>query len=125
MSITGRVTGGILASLILACSVFRGGTPAALDGPAVIRVENGSHYDVSVFFVQRGERLRLGSVSALSAGSFDVPARLIQSANEAQLVADPVGIRARAASERFVIRPGQRMVWTIDSSLQRTSISIY
>lgn len=115
----------LFASLVQSCFLFRREQSRATNGFAVVRVENGDQHDISVFFIQLGQRFRLGTVTALSATSFEVPERLIREANQAQLVADPVGARTRVTSEPFVLRPGQRMVWTVEAGLRRSSLAIF
>lgn len=115
----------LIASAAESCSLFRRDPSPASYGSIVVSVENGDPHDISVFFVQSGQHKRLGTVIALSTSSFEVPEELLRAANEAQLVADPVGTPGRVASERFVVRPGQRVVWTIDAGLRRSSLGIF
>jgi hypothetical protein len=115
----------LIASVVDSCSLFRRDPSPASYGSAIVRVENGDQHDVSVFLVQSGQRTRLGTVVALSTSSFEVPKELLRAAHEVQLVADPVGMRGRVASERFVVRAGQRVVWTLDAGLRRSSLGIF
>lgn len=117
--------GALIVGLTASCILRRGEPSVATDGPAVVRVENGDQHDLSVFFVQAGQRTRLGTVVALSTSAFEVPERLIRAASEAQLFGDPVGVRAQVMSERFVLKPGQQVVWTIDAGLRRSSLGIF
>jgi hypothetical protein len=115
----------LIAAPLESCFLFRREPSLAAHGSAIVRVENGDQHDVSVFFVQTGQTTRLGTVIALSVASFELPEHLIRRPDQAQFVADPVGISGRIASERFVVRPGQRVVWTIDAGLRRSSVGIF
>lgn len=124
-SALGVVLGAVTMCLAGSCVIRRGEPSEATQGPAVVRVENGDQHDVSIFFIQAGQRTRLGTAVALSSSSFEVPEHMIRTASEAHLFGDPVGVRAQVTSERFVLKPGQRVVWTIDAGLRRSSLGIF
>ena len=74
-----------------------------------------------------GQRLRLGTVVTATSKSLMVPASF-GDGGAFRLVADPIGPAAGSTftSERVVVTgTGRRIVWTLESTLTRSTISVY
>jgi hypothetical protein len=104
--------------------------PAALDSAttargALLRVESRNRADVTIYATRGAVRTRLGMVSAASARDFAIPASFVNDPGGFRLVADPVGSRGTLTSEPIVVRAGQRVVWTLETTLSRSSIAVY
>ena len=68
---------------------------------------------------------RLGTVTAQTSAEPVIPATFVGDAGGLHLVGDPVGGRTRAQSPQFTLRNGQRVVWTLDTNLSRSSLAAY
>jgi hypothetical protein len=80
---------------------------------------------VNILVLHDGQRSRLGTVTATSTKDFVFPTHLLTDLGEVRLIADPVGSTSSLTTELIVLRPGTRVVWTLESSLQRSSLSVY
>lgn len=69
--------------------------------------------------------MRVGSVTGLSAGAFELAPGEIDPAEEIYLVADPLAGTRRLMSERIVLRAGAVVEWTIEMELRRAVLSVY
>lgn len=117
----------LLPSLALAtaCGHHRASGPLAPVEPAVLHIENHHWLDVDVFVLHDGQRSHLGSVSATSTSVFTLPRSMIGSMGEVRLIADPVGERGTLTTDIIVVKPGTQVYWTLESSLDRSSLAVY
>ena len=111
------------------------GAPAAADPVAtdttaarplrvVLTVDNRSWLDVVLYAVSDGTRQRIGMVGAATSRAFELPERLLRTGSELHFVADPLG-ETPYESERVLVQPGQRVLWTLESQLARSSILVH
>lgn len=125
-----RVLQVVAAALLTAvapggCARLRPGILETPRAAAVLRVDNRAQQDVTIYLVRGTHRMRLGSVTGLSAGAFELTPDAIDSAEEVYLVADPLAGLRRLTSERIVLRPGAVVEWTIEMELRRAVLSVY
>ena len=99
--------------------------PAEPPRPVALRVENRNRADVVVYASRGTVRTRLGTVTAQTSAELVIPATFVGDAGGLHLVGDPVGGRTRAQSPQFTLRNGQRVVWTLDTNLSRSSLAAY
>ncbi len=99
-------------------------TPAA-PRDVVLRVDNRNRADIAIYATRGAVRTRLGLVTASSTAMLAIPATFVNDVGGFQLVADPIGGRSPLTSETIVVRTGQRVVWTLESSLERSSLGVY
>ena len=102
--------------------------PAADTVPAravALRVENRNRADITVYATRGAVRTRLGTVTAATNADLAIPASYVNDTGGFQLVADPVGGRGTFASPRIVVRSGQHVVWTLESTLSRSSVAVF
>jgi hypothetical protein len=94
-------------------------------GELAVRIE--SHYwsDATISISRGGTWNRLGLAGSNKTSSFVVPFRQFGTNQAARLKADPVGGDATFVSEAISIRPGALIVWTLESTLDRSSIAVY
>ena len=88
-----------------------------------VQVENHNWSDVVVYLLHGGSRLRLGTAGTARSTEFRFPANYAF-ADRVSLLVAPIGSRAQFESERFKVHPGQRVFWTIESGLARSSLMI-
>ena len=109
-----------------------GSSSAAADSAAPVSVplaiENHNWLDVTVFIVASGIRTRLGTVSGSTSETLTVPYRHFAVLGDVHLVAELVGGRtARGgsiSSQTISVRPGQSIVWTIETDLARSVLAV-
>jgi hypothetical protein len=94
-------------------------------GEIAVRIE--SHYwsDATISISRGGAWNRIGLAGANKSSSFVVPYRQFGSSQTARLKADPVGGDPTFVSEAVSVRPGVLIVWTLESTLDRSSIATY
>ena len=90
-----------------------------------LRVENRNRADITVYATRGAVRTRLGTVTAATNADLVIPAVYVNDTGGFQLVADPVGGRGSFASQRIVVRSGQRVVWALESTLARSSVAVF
>ena len=94
-------------------------------GEIGVRIE--SHYwsDATISISRGGTWNRIGLAGANKTSSFVVPFRQFGTNQSARLKADPVGGDAQFVSDAVSIRPGALIVWTLESTLDRSNIAVY
>lgn len=92
--------------------------------PAQLQVENHNWLDVTIYVVHDGQRSRVGSATAAKTTEFTLRPTLLGQLGDIQLVADPVGAPDGVTSPTIVVRPGNRVIWTLQSDLSRSSLSV-
>lgn len=88
-----------------------------------LRVDNHNWSDVVIYLLHGGTRTRLGTVSTARSTVFRFPASYAF-ANRVSLLVTAIGSPVRFESERFSVHAGQRVVWTIENTLTRSSLLI-
>ncbi len=91
----------------------------------VLTVNNNYRADVTVYVVSDGQPTRVGLATSSTTASFDIPARLLGQGRQIRLRADPIGVRSVHTSELIRVGPGQRIEWTLETDLSRSSIAVY
>ena len=87
-----------------------------------------SHYwsDVTISIARGGGTWnRLGLAGANKATSFMVPVSQLGSNSSTRLLADPIGGDKAIVSDAISIHSGALIVWTLESSLDRSTIAAY
>jgi hypothetical protein len=115
-----------LASVAAGSACSRNQPPAAFDpaAPVVLVVRNNNVQDVDVFATGDGGRRRLGTVVAHTEQTYVLEADFISGTRLLQLVAEPIASRASRIQARVGVQPGQEVRWTLESSLQRSYVSV-
>lgn len=92
---------------------------------AVVRVANNNFLDVTIYVVQSGMRLRLGTVTGLSEEQFTLPQRFATYTIEMQLLADPVGGSRGYMSPAVRVRGGEEVDLRLQPILSMSSVSVW
>jgi hypothetical protein len=92
--------------------------------PATVRVANYNWMDVNVYAVQGGTRMRLGTVTTMGNGTFQLPARFVQGGSAVRLMVDPIGSAEGYMTDGFLVNAGQQVSFNVQNSLQFSSISV-
>jgi hypothetical protein len=97
--------------------------PTANEG-WTLTIINHHWLDVSVYVMSDGRRSHLGTVSATQTANYDMPARLI-SGRMITLEANPIGATRVVRSDALSVQGGQRVEWTLETGLERSTVAVY
>lgn len=119
-----------IALAVVACARSRaaGTRPASASSPAVeavsLRVDNHYKADVAIYLQRGSVRSRVGTVVTAATVTFRVPPTYVGDSGGFYLIADPIG-GSPVRSERVVVRGGERITWSLESDLTRSTLSIF
>ncbi len=121
-----------------ACSSMRSGTahsvgedPLEFHGAVIpVEVQNDNMQDLNIFVLHGGSRTRIGIAGAAQKTNFNFPAHYSAGAATVQLAAVPLiggrfGWRKSILSEAISVHGGERVVFSLESDLARSSIAVY
>ncbi|HYV97880.1 MAG TPA: hypothetical protein VE967_10530 [Gemmatimonadaceae bacterium] len=115
-----RASGGVRVS---SGSVAGGRTATELT------VDNRAASDITIFVVHDGRVERLDRVEAAHTKRLLVPARMLDGTGEIALIGERPGARAgfggRVTSQRVSIQRCQRLLWSIESALELSSLGVF
>lgn len=87
------------------------------DGTVEVQVRNNGWNDVRVYALRDGHRYRLGTVTALTSAVLRIPKHLQPNSFGVQLLALPIGARARHVSPIIYVSEGERLLWSLEFNL--------
>ena len=92
--------------------------PASVDplATAYVEVQNQGFYDMTIYAIRSGMRVRLGQVSGHSTATFELPRNLVNPGVPIRFQADPVGSSRTPFSQEIGINPGDTVVLRIPPS---------
>lgn len=99
-------------------------TNADADGRTVLSVTNYNWSDVTVYAVQLGHRLRLGTVTSMTTRRFTVPVGGSLSEGGLSFLATPIGSTRTHQTDRIMVDPGDRIEWKLENSLALSSYMV-
>jgi hypothetical protein len=101
--------------------------PSGAEPSSEVPLEIANHHwlDVTIYVVRDGQPSRVGIANATGSTQFVLPARLIGQGGEVRLFGRPIGGKDATLSETVVVQPGQRIEWTLESDLSRSTIGVY
>lgn len=118
----------LAATLLLAsCATGRPRAPAASTRiePSSLIIRNNHWSDVTIWVMTGGQRNRLGTVTAARSARFTFPRYTLNYSGEVRLIANALADARPLVTETIVLRPGSVVEWTLESSLQRSSLAVY
>lgn len=89
-----------------------------------IRVVNHSQLDANLYLLHDGARDRLGLVTAATTSSFKVRSRVLGSAGEFSLLADPIGQTRTTQTPVLRAAEGSTFTWTLETDFSRGAILV-
>jgi hypothetical protein len=95
-----------------------------------LRIESRFYADVVISIERGGLRTRLATIPGSSTRDLMIPKRFFEIMTPIRLIAEGIaaatgGERASTTSGNLIVRPGQRIVWSLESQLQRSSVGVY
>jgi hypothetical protein len=121
---------GLLALLLagaVAAGCSRRQAAAAPDPDAgwSLTINNRHWLDVSIYVMSEGQRTHVGNVSATRTETYELPARMIRSGRLIRLEANPVGATRAVTTDPLNVQHGQRVEWTLETGLDRSSVAVW
>lgn len=118
----------VLLLLVTGCMWHRpaaeGGGPVAMTYSVPVTVESRFREDLTLFVLHDGMASRMTRVGSSSTTRFVIPAHLVGSLGELTLLVEGVGARSgmsdRFTTGRMRVLPGQGIVWTLETRLERS-----
>jgi hypothetical protein len=101
--------------------------PDTTNPKAELGVQIDSHHwsDVVISIYHDGVWERLGLAGAAKVTNFVVPWHHVGPSGLIRLRAHPIGGTEDEVTESLSVQPGQVVVWTLESSLSRSSVGVY
>ena len=135
---TMRIACSIIATATGACSKLR---PAAypsaaedaleLHGAVIpVQIQNDNMQDLNIYVLHGGLKTKIGIAGAAQTSAFTFPAHYSAGATTVRLAAVPLiggrfGWRKSILSDPVVVHGGQRVVFSLESDLARSTIAVY
>jgi len=125
-----RTTAGLAAALIAAhlhtaCLVGRnrdGTSASAPNNELIVAVQNNNWSDVTIYLLQGGRRVRLGTVASQERAVFTLPGAH-GGAGSFRLLLDPIGGNAYL-TDPIPLRPGDVLDFVIENNLRLSTWSV-
>jgi hypothetical protein len=93
-----------------------------------VTAESRFREDLTLFILHDGLASRLTRINSASTTRFVIPAHMIGSTGELNLLVERVGARSgttsRYSSGRVRVLPGQGLVWTLETNLQQSFLQV-
>ena len=124
-------TAGAACSRLRPLAMESDATGAPIHGAVIpVEIRNDNMQAVSIYLLHGGLRTRIGIADAAQASSFFFPASYSEGAARVQLVAVPLiggrfGWRKSIQSEPIVVHMGERVVFSLEPDLGRSTIAVY
>ena len=90
-----------------------------------VEIENRHTNDLSIYLVRSGKSQRVGMAVAAKSTYLRLPAYQLGPGNSLTLMAHAIGMSRQLESDRMVVMPGQRVVWTIERGFEYASASVW
>lgn len=125
------VAGAASCSRLRPLAVESDATGAPIHGAVIpVEIRNDNMQAVNIYILHGGLRTRIGIADAAQASSFFFPASYSEGASRVQLVAVPLiggrfGWRKSIQSEPIVVHVGERVIFSLESDLARSTIAVY
>ncbi len=89
----------------------------------MLEIENNTTLDVRIFLLRGGMPIRLGSVSGMSTGTFEIRPDML--AGDIRFYASPVGGGQRTITDVVAVRPGQIVSLHLDNMMRSYRLSVW
>jgi hypothetical protein len=111
MKITRRLFLMSALMLMSACMYSQG--PQQPQEQTMLRVDNQSMADMTIYALRGSQKVRLGFVTGLKVSLLTIPSSLIFGATPLKFLADPIGSSRTPVSDEISVSPGDIVTLTI------------
>ncbi len=114
-----------LAILSAGCGAARSAPQATAPSPAPsqadrgktrVEIDNQNFNDMTIYLIEPGTRVLLGSVTGLTKTTLTIPRGGVGGDWKVVLLADPVGGSSPIRTPSLLVAPGQSVFWTIGAN---------
>lgn len=117
---------GVALAALAGCSHrLPEGAETTPDEGWTLTVVNHHWLDVSIYVMSDGRRSHVGTVSATHTENYDMPAALIGPGRLITLEGNPIGATRAVRSDAVSVHGGQRVQWTLESGLERSTLAVF
>lgn len=95
---------------IAACRTGRGDPPDTPTPPTTVSVENRGFYDMNVYAIQAGRRVRLGMAPGHQTTVLTIPNDMVIGSTDMQFLFHPIGPNDEPVTETIAVFPGDQVV---------------
>ena len=103
----------LLVVLALASCARRGAANAPMEPTTLVRVENQSFSDMTIYVIEGSQRIRLGIATGSQTTTFTIPKYLMHGPRSLRFLADPIGATRTPVSDEITVIPGDQVTLTI------------
>ena len=103
----------MLVLLAPACAKRAEPEEAAPVPEAILEVDNRRFYDMTIYVIRSGTRLRIGVAPGLSVTNFPLKRHVIGNGTDLQFLADPIGGGRTPVTQQMFVGPGEIVRLTI------------
>lgn len=100
----------LLSSLLAGCSSSE---ELANQPRTTVEIINNNFYDMNIFIVRSGQRIRLGNVRGNGSRVLTIPAYIADTGGSFRFLADPIGGNRGPISQEMYVNPGDEVRLTI------------
>jgi len=109
----------VVFSLIVGCaSRGRRGPEVGVPPTTSVQVENQAFADMTVYVLEGGRRVRLGTVPGISTRTFEIPERLLFGVSSLRFQVDPIGSDQAPISHEITVTAGDTLRLIIPPSIR-------
>ncbi|HVD61676.1 MAG TPA: hypothetical protein VNC11_12460 [Gemmatimonadaceae bacterium] len=123
----------VLTAAVIALSACHHTPAAAADdvsnpsfqGRIYVQVINRNVLDVEIYVRHGGQQNRVGLATAATTTEFRIPISQLGAGSEYQLIGDPIGARINVYTEIMHARPNDVVVWSLEDSFSRSTVTVH
>jgi hypothetical protein len=109
-TIRGALLAMVAVTGLSACGGSQPDPGVSPDAPTLVRVENRTSDDMTIYVLRSGQRLRLGTVNVGQTQTFKLAKTIVVGMTTLRFIADPIGGRINSISEEISLNPGEEIV---------------
>lgn len=115
------------AALLGACApaTEQARNPMLTGGKTTLVVENANWSEVTVYLLNGGSRIRMGSVPSMRQARFNIPDAYVLGVSDVTLQADPVGSGRTWVSPPIQVFPGARVALKVENTIRLSNFAVY
>lgn len=95
------------------------------NAPTPLTVQNNNWLDVVVYVYHDGVATRIATVTAASTGNYFLAPWMLGHSRLIRLIGHAVGANTSISTELIHVQAGQFVVWTLETDLSRSTVSVY
>ena len=98
-----------LCAFVPACASTATNAASAKRQPTTVVVDNQALLDMTIYVLNGGQRIRLGTATGLSTTRLTIPSSVVLGARTLRFIADPIGGNRSPVSEEINVEEGDEI----------------